>query len=176
MICIKCNKIQEEIFGSGRFCSRACSNSRTRTDEIKNKISNGVKESIISGKTKIPIRKGIKITKPRTPEHNAAFSKYWDERGRLTEDQKKARVKASVYAYRARKKNAIPIDADLGLIRKIYEYAPPGYQVDHIIALAVGGQHHQDNLQYLPVAENARKGKKNIYDVTKILRWQNFCE
>lgn len=176
MICIKCNKIQEEIFGSGKFCSRRCANSRDRNKDTKDKISIGVKESIASGRCKVPIRKGKKISKPRTHEHNKAFSKYWDDRGRLTDDQKKARVKASVYAYRARKKNAIPIDADLELIKRIYEYSPSGYQVDHIVSLATGGLHHQDNLQYLPSVENAKKGKNNKYDISKILKWQDFCK
>lgn len=39
MICEKCNKVYDKVYGSGRFCSRACANSRTRTDEIKSKIS-----------------------------------------------------------------------------------------------------------------------------------------
>ena len=175
MICIKCNKVQEEIFGSGKFCSRQCANSRVRNTDTKDKISVGVRESIASGRSKVPIRKGKKITKPRTQTHNDAFSRYWDNRGRLTKEQKNARNKSSVYAYRARKKNAIPDDADLKLIRKIYEYAPIGYQVDHIISLATGGLHHQNNLQYLPISENARKGARNKYDITKILKWQDFC-
>jgi uncharacterized tellurite resistance protein B-like protein len=60
----------------------------------------------------------------------------WDAKGRLSEEQKKARNKANVYAYRARLKNAIPEDADLKLIQMIYEMCPKGYHVDHIIALA----------------------------------------
>ena len=39
---MKCEKCQEEHngeFGSGRFCSRKCSNSRIKTVDIKNKIS-----------------------------------------------------------------------------------------------------------------------------------------
>lgn len=39
MICEKCKKVYENVYGSGRFCSRACANSRVRTDEIKSKIS-----------------------------------------------------------------------------------------------------------------------------------------
>ena len=40
--CEKCGKIMTEKFGSGRFCSRQCANSRERTDEIKNKIKESV--------------------------------------------------------------------------------------------------------------------------------------
>ena len=43
--CEKCGKIMTEKFGSGRFCSRNCANSRSHSVEIKNKISNSVKET-----------------------------------------------------------------------------------------------------------------------------------
>ena len=36
--CEKCGKLMTEKFGSGRFCSRACANSRERSDETKAKI------------------------------------------------------------------------------------------------------------------------------------------
>lgn len=39
MICEKCGCEHDGSFGSGRFCSRACANSRIRTDEIKKKVS-----------------------------------------------------------------------------------------------------------------------------------------
>jgi hypothetical protein len=39
MVCEKCNKQHNGKFGSGRFCSRECANSREITNEIKNKIS-----------------------------------------------------------------------------------------------------------------------------------------
>lgn len=99
---------------------------------------------------------------------------YWDKRGRTSEAHKKARNKANVYAYRARKRNAIPPDADLKLIRLIYENCPDGYHVDHIQALASGGLHHQDNLQYLEISENCRKGKSSDFDESKALDWKDF--
>lgn len=99
-----------------------------------------------------------------------------DRKGRVSDKHKKARNKANVYAYRARKKNAIPHDADLSLIKKIYEYCPDGYHVDHIISLANGGYHHQDNLQYLPISENCRKGKDRKYNENLIIKWQIFID
>ena len=96
-----------------------------------------------------------------------------DRRGRVSEEYKKASNKANVYAYRARQRNAIPQDADLKLIRTIYEHCPKGYHVDHIKALASGGLHHQDNLQYLPVQENCKKGSRDKYDYSLALRWQD---
>ena len=99
---------------------------------------------------------------------------YWDKRGRLTDKQKAARNKANVYAYRARKYNAIVESSDLELIKKIYENCPDGYHVDHIVALAAGGLHHQDNLQYLEISENCRKGKGSKFDPNKALDWREL--
>jgi len=39
MICEKCGKEHDGTFGSGRFCSRACANSRVLNDNVKHKIS-----------------------------------------------------------------------------------------------------------------------------------------
>lgn len=97
-----------------------------------------------------------------------------DRRGRVSDEHKKARNKANVYAYRARLRNAIPEDSDLKLIRNIYECCPSGYHVDHIVALAAGGMHHQDNLQYLEVSENCRKGKDREYDSSKAIPWKDI--
>lgn len=43
--CERCGKLMLEKFGSGRFCSRFCSNSRNHTPEVKLKISNSLKSS-----------------------------------------------------------------------------------------------------------------------------------
>lgn len=98
---------------------------------------------------------------------------YFDKKGRRTQAQINAQNKANVYAYRARLYNAVPPDADLKLIKRIYENCPSGYHVDHIIALASGGLHHQDNLQYLPISVNCKKGKNQLYDASKAIRWQD---
>jgi Zn finger protein HypA/HybF involved in hydrogenase expression len=45
MKCIKCSNEHDGSFGSGNYCSRACANSRVRTEETKKKISEGVKAS-----------------------------------------------------------------------------------------------------------------------------------
>lgn len=42
----KCETIHDGNYGSGRFCSRSCSNSRIRTDEIKRKISDTLKDTM----------------------------------------------------------------------------------------------------------------------------------
>ena len=45
MKCIKCNNEHDGSFGSGKYCSRACANSRVRTEEVKRKIGEGVRAS-----------------------------------------------------------------------------------------------------------------------------------
>lgn len=48
-ICERCGKFvsDDNTFGSGRFCCRACANSRMHTQETKNKISQGVNKLIL---------------------------------------------------------------------------------------------------------------------------------
>lgn len=178
MLCKTCSIEHDGSFGSGKYCCRACANSRVKTDDVKKKVSATFKEGIETGRIVPTSRKGISHSKARSKEHADKISngikKHWDEKGRLTSEQKKAGVKASVYAYRARKRNAIPDDADLLLIKKIYEAAPEGYQIDHIIPLSKGGLHHQDNLQYLPSKDNQSKSNKLDYDSKNAIRWQTF--
>lgn len=180
MLCKTCNKEHDGTFGSGKYCCRKCANSRVRSDEVKQKISKAVKQGIQSGKIPTGCKKGIKHKIPRTKEHAEKISnnaiRRWDEKGRKTLAQKRAGVKASVYAYRARKRNAIPTDADLGIIKKIYESAPEGYQIDHIVPLSKGGLHHQDNLQYLPAKENQSKNNRLDYDSKNAIRWQDIIK
>lgn len=42
--CERCGKIMTEKFGSGRFCSKQCANSRNHSQDTKNKISKGVRK------------------------------------------------------------------------------------------------------------------------------------
>lgn len=180
MLCKTCNTEHDGTYGSGKYCCRACANSRIRTDITKQKISTSIQEGLSSGRIVPTSRKGIKMPKERTLEHTQKIVQgikiYWDERGRKTLEQKRAGVKASVYAYRARKKNAIPDDADLNLIKQIYENCPAGYQIDHIVPLSKGGLHHQDNLQYLPAKDNQSKNNKLDYDSKNAIQWQDVLK
>lgn len=62
LVCNKCSKsfkktMTEETYLSKKihYCSRSCSNSRgPRSEEVKNKISNSMKELISNGKLKVP--------------------------------------------------------------------------------------------------------------------------
>lgn len=53
MLCEKCGKEHDGTFGSGRFCSRSCANSRKKTQEVKNKVSETLKKKHASAKKNI---------------------------------------------------------------------------------------------------------------------------
>lgn len=54
---IKCNKEHDGTFGSGKFCSRGCANSRIKTDEIKYKTSLSMKKAHAEGRAITPVKK-----------------------------------------------------------------------------------------------------------------------
>lgn len=66
MNCEKCNKEHDGTFGSGRFCSRKCSNRRILSKETKLKISNSIKakclihKRVLSIEAKKNISNGLK--------------------------------------------------------------------------------------------------------------------
>lgn len=95
--------------------------------------------------------------------------KYYEEnkqafldRSRDHYQRNKSRYIASAAKRRAALLNATPDDADLEIIRLIYENCPDGYEVDHIVPIDRGGLHHQDNLAYLPMSINRSKGTKLV--------------
>lgn len=136
------------------------------------KISESLKEHFAKNGHHSKGKSGKKLTEEEKKIHSERMREWHAKRGLLSEKYKKARNKANVYAYRARLKNAIPEDSDLSLIRLIYEHCPDGYHVDHIQALARGGLHHQDNLQYLPISENCRKGADRKYNSSLAIDWR----
>jgi len=121
-------------------------------------------------------RPGVLHTEETKAKMAAAAKQQWQSRPRKTDAEKRAANKANVYAYRARKYNAILPTSDLALIKRIYEACPDGYHVDHIVALARGGPHHQDNLQYLPAFVNRSKNADNEYDESTAIAWQTLVE
>lgn len=93
-----------------------------------------------------------------------------------TEAQLKARAKRRAKRYRNRKKRQTPPNANLTLMKLIYEHCPAGYEVDHIKPLSKGGLHHQDNLQYLPREINRRKGSRKKSFTEYAIRWQEVLK
>jgi len=51
---VKCDNNHDGSFGSGRFCSKGCANSRIKTDEVKQKTSNSMKKAYVDRRAKRP--------------------------------------------------------------------------------------------------------------------------
>ncbi len=82
MICEKCKQEHDGSFGSGRFCSRKCSNSRSWTEEDKKKKSEAGKKSVkVLEKNKINglKKKGIRpFTDEQIQKGAEAQRKKWE--------------------------------------------------------------------------------------------------
>lgn len=59
--CEKCGKVMTKKFGSGRFCSRSCANSRIKSEQTKQKISKSVKNSHLNKRHPLKAVKYCKI-------------------------------------------------------------------------------------------------------------------
>ncbi len=93
----------------------------------------------------------------------------WNENNRekLRESQKNynktekgktaCRRRVAVYHRRVREMSKLLSEDELEEIKLFYVNCPSGYQVDHIIPIAKGGQHIISNLQYLTAKENRTK-------------------
>lgn len=180
MKCELCSKSHDGAYGSGRFCGSICARSfstKTKRTEINQKVSAKLKGCVSPLKDK-PGRKLTqedkdKISRSLQERHRESELNLSEEERCLKKKRKNSRIAANVAAYRCRQKDAVQTDTDLDLIKKIYENCPPGYHVDHIHALALGGPHHQDNLQYLPGRENSRKGAGRTYDENLAIDWRS---
>jgi len=66
------------------------------------------------------------------------------------------------------------------LIDQIYLNCPKGYDVDHMVALARGGDHHESNLCYLPGSVNSSKNDRSIEEFgvdffnKNVIYWQDI--
>jgi hypothetical protein len=170
-----CPKCHKDHSMNGRFCSPKCANSRTRPEEVKTKIKESVLKRYSEQGSKVKGKPGWKHTETDKELKRQITLEFWDRKGRKqrTEKELKAINTMHVMKYRARKFDATPPDANLELIKKIYKACPEGYEVDHIIALAEGGLHHENNLQYLPAMENRRKNRTQNYDRSLAIYWQD---
>lgn len=73
---------------------------------------------------------------------------------------RKIRLREVAANYRAKLNAQTPPDVDREAIRDFYANCPIGYEVDHIIPISKGGLHTLENLEYLTITENRRKGNK----------------
>jgi len=172
MNCENCCISHDGTVGSGRFCSVKCAKSfstKSKREEINKRVAEKLKGKTSSLKG---IPSGRSLTEEQRERFFEGIRRYQSTREKVSDEKKRAANVAKVMAYRARKYNATPQDADFSLIKLIYENCPAGYHVDHIQSLSTGGLHHQDNLQYLPVSENCRKCADREYDRSKAIDWK----
>ena len=170
-ICPKCGTEHEM---NGRFCSKSCANSRTWSDEDRLKKSISVSKTFKENGHPAKGKSGWKHSDEMKEIKRQRTTDYWDKKGRKPVEEIAARRLATVRRYQSRKLNALAADADLALIDKIYMAKPEGCEVDHIVPISKGGLHHQDNLQYLPSLENKRKGNRDTYNESLVIRWQDI--
>jgi hypothetical protein len=103
-------------------------------------------------------------------ERGQAYHKYYTALPRAQESHRasgRRSYRNNIAACKARSverkrhiRRATPAWADLTRVRAVYLKCPPGHHVDHIVPLRgknVCGLHVENNLQYLPAAENIRK-------------------
>jgi hypothetical protein len=66
------------------------------------------------------------------------------------------------------------------LIGQIYLVCPKGYEVDHMVPLSKGGDHHESNLCYLPTSVNISKKDRSIEEFgvdsfnKNVIYWQDI--
>jgi hypothetical protein len=132
-----------------KFCSRSCSAS------FNNK---GIRRH---GN---PLNPSLKCAFCQLPTKNSGKKycsrKCYGSSKRLPEEERKLKQRHSFMKYYMKKKRQTPLNANIDKIKEIYLNCPAGYEVNHIIPISKGGPHHQDNLQYLTVTENRKKGNK----------------
>lgn len=162
--CLTCNL---EIDGSKpKFCSRSCAakfnnkgirrrgplpGQNLNKREINKREINSNKCKMCENLTSSS--KQIYCSKQCSGKSRIKFISLHERRRRNADAQSK---------YRMKKYRTVTTDADPIKIREIYLNCPIGYEVDHIIPLSKGGKHHENNLQYLTIAENRKKGNKII--------------
>jgi hypothetical protein len=169
-LCENCAVEHDSSYATGRFCSRKCSKSFS-TKAKRQSINKVVSEKL---KGKNPSHKRSKHTQETKEKIRASLLSR--DIVRLTSEQKKARILARTLLYYARKRRAQHPNANLFLIKMIYEKCPKGYHVDHIKPLGGGGLHHEDNLQYLPASVNQSKGKREDFKTDLAISWKEIIE
>lgn len=151
-ICKYCTKMLNYKKRKNRFCNNSCAASFNNKGIRRH--GNDLNECLMCGeKTK---RSGSIYCGVKCSSQSRITSKRAKQINQNIRSQK----------YRARLKNAIASDANIELIRLIYEHCPKGYHVDHIIPLNKGGHHHENNLQYLPSKINMTKKDNLDFDDT----------
>lgn len=146
-ICPTCNGVVPREKRQNRFCSRSCSATFNNTGVRRHGQPN--RECAVCGNA--------------TANSQSVYCSKkcaGDARRFRTPEENRARRNEASARYRASLRNQTPSDADRPAIKKFYEECPTGYEVDHVIPISKGGMHTLENLQYLTITENRRKGNR----------------
>jgi hypothetical protein len=146
--CASCKFVLPYDKRNNKFCSRSCS--ATFNNQLKPKKP--LNECAHCGE---PAKRKF-CSNHCSVEHNR---KYTLEEAKI---HKKNRVRETSAKYRASLKQQTPENVDRKAIQDFYANCPIGYEVDHIMPISKGGLHTIENLQYLTITENRRKGSKII--------------
>lgn len=102
-------------------------------------------------------------------EKKRAFYAARPELRRAEYERNKERYIAAAYRRLYKIKTLTPPDADRKVIQSFYDLAKEltartgvRYEVDHIVPISKGGQHHHLNLRVVTMDENRKKGAKLI--------------
>ena len=148
--CIACNKLLAT--GQRKFCSKSCS--ATYYNDIRHIQPKQPKPYTVC------LNCGIS-TQHFTKKYCSRKCSGFVRRNLDPLYHKKVNA-ARQSLYRAKNLRKIHPTANKEKIRKFYLSCPIGYEVDHITPLSLGGLHHEDNLQYLTILENRKKGNRWI--------------
>jgi len=147
MNCLRCNTETT----NPKFCSKSCAAAWNNSHSTKRPKA-ARKPCIVCGK---PVKQAV-----------AAYCSKACSSSRLIKPQEHHQAMNALRQsrYRAKKYRTMASDADHEKIKQIYLNCPAGHEVDHIIPVSRGGLHHEDNLQYLPILANRRKGNRLVQE------------
>ena len=87
-----CPKCQVDHSMNGKFCSPKCANSRTRSEEVKNKIRESISRTYAKQGSKVKGKPGWKHTEADKEKKSQVSLEMWDRKGRTTktDEEKKS--------------------------------------------------------------------------------------
>jgi 5-methylcytosine-specific restriction endonuclease McrA len=147
--CKNCNITLPQEKKNNAFCSRSCAASYNNSQSPKRKAT-------------FHNCPGCGISTRDSDGVYCSSDCYQSNRAFVPDEVKRTRRNEVSANYRSSLKNQTPNNADRAAMREFYLKCPEGYEVDHIVPISKGGLHTLENLQYLTITENRRKGNKII--------------
>jgi len=163
-----CNKDISHRREMAKYCSNYCGNkmfainNRERCKEYDKRRYQKNKEKIKMRVKQYVLKNPEKVKEMKDNYYKNNIEKIKIKKREYYENNKHIYISA-VALRKARELQATPKWADLEAIKEFYKNKPKGYEVDHIYPLTskiVCGLHVIENLQYLTMTENRKKGNK----------------